>query len=51
MQAVPLAGVFPKRPRILPARGVRLNRKEQNVNVFMKNVIQRNVRPIWSAEK
>ena len=28
--------VFSKLPKILPARGLRLNRKEQNVNVLMK---------------
>ena len=34
MQAV--FQVFSKLPKILPARGLRLNRKEQNVNVLMK---------------
>ena len=29
----------------------RLNKREQNVNVFMKKVIPRNKRLIWSVEK
>ena len=40
-----------KPPKILPARGLRLNKKKQNVNVFMRKVIPRIVRLIWSAEK
>ena len=48
MQAV--LQVFLKPPKILPARGYRLNKREQNVNVFMKKVIPRSVRLIWSAE-
>ena len=43
--------VFPKLSKILLARGYRLNKREQNVNVFMKKVIPRSVRLIWSAEK
>ena len=42
---------FPKPPKIQPARGLRLNKKKQNVNVFMRKVIPRIVRLIWSAEK
>ena len=42
--------VFPKLSKILLARGYRLNKREQNVNVFMKKVIPRSVRLIWSAE-
>ena len=42
--------VFLKPPKILPARGYRLNKREQNINVFMKKVIPRSVRLIWSAE-
>ena len=48
MQAV--LQVFLKPPKILLARGYRLNKREQNVNVFMKKVIPRSVRLIWSAE-
>ena len=36
MQAV--LQVFSKPPKILPARGLRLNKKVQNLNVFMKKV-------------
>ena len=32
--------VFSKPPKILPARGLRLNKKEQNVNVFMRKWLQ-----------
>ena len=49
MWAVPQ--VFSKPPKILLARGYRLNKREQNLNVFMKKVIPRSVRLIWSAEK
>ena len=42
---------FPKPPKIQPARGLTLNKKKQNVNVFMRKVIPRIVRLIWSAEK
>ena len=49
MQAV--LQVFFESPRILPARGLRLNKKKQNKNIFMKKVIPRSVRLIWSAEK
>ena len=38
-------------PKILPARGSRLNKKKQNVNIFMKKVIARSLRLIWKAEK
>ena len=38
-------------PKILPARGSRLNKKKQNINIFMKKVIPRNVILIWSEEK
>ena len=40
-----------KPPKKLPARGLRLNKKKQDVNVFMRKVIPRIVRLIWSAEK
>ena len=40
-----------KPPKILPAGGYRLNKREQNVNVLMKKVILRSVRLIGSAEK
>ena len=40
-----------KPPKMLPARGLRLNKKKQDVNVFMRKVIPRIVRLIWSAEK
>ena len=40
-----------KPPKILPARGLRLNKKKQNVNVFMRKVTPSIVRLIWSAEK
>ena len=43
--------VFSKPPKILLARGYRLNKREQNVNLFMKKVIPRSVRLSWSAEK
>ena len=49
MWAVPK--VFSKPPKILLARVYRLNKREQNLNVFMKKVIPRSVRLIWSAEK
>ena len=42
---------FPKPPKIQPARGLRLNKKKQNLNVFIRKVIPRIVRLIWSAEK
>ena len=48
MQAV--RRVFPKPPKILQGRGLRLNKKEQDVNVFMKRVIPSSVRLIWSKE-
>ena len=40
-----------KPPKILPAGGYRLNKREQNVNVLMKRVILRSVRLIGSTEK
>ena len=40
-----------KSPKILPARGLRLNKKKQNVNVVMRKVTPSIVRLIWSAEK
>ena len=40
-----------KPPKILPAGGYRLNKREQNVNVLMKKVILRSVRLIASTEK
>ena len=40
-----------KPPKMPPARGLRLNKKKQDVNVFMRKVIPRIVRLIWSAEK
>ena len=40
-----------KPPKILPAGGYRLNKREQNVNVLMKKVILRSVRLIGSTEK
>ena len=43
--------VFSRHPKILLARGYRLNKREQNVNVFMIKVIPRCIRLIWSAEK
>ena len=43
--------VFSKPPKILLARGYRLYKKEKNLNIFMKKVIPRSVRLIWSAEK
>ena len=43
--------VFSKATKILLVRGYRLNKREQNVNVFMKKVIPRSVRLIWSVEK
>ena len=43
--------VFSRHPKILLARGYRLNKREQNVNVFMMKVIPRGIRLIWSAEK
>ena len=43
--------VFSKPSKILLARVYRLNKREQNLNVFMKKVIPRSVRLIWSAEK
>ena len=43
--------VFSRYPKILLARGYRLNKREQNVNVFMIKVIPRCIRLIWSAEK
>ena len=43
--------VFSKPPKILLARGYRLNKREQNVNLFMKKVIPRSERLIWSAVK
>ena len=49
MWAVPK--VFSKPPKILLARVYRLNKREQNLNVFVKKVIPRSVRLIWSAEK
>ena len=49
MQAV--LWVFSKPPEILPARGLRLDNKKQNVNVFMKKVILRSGSLIWSSER
>ena len=49
MQAI--LQVFSKPPKILLARGYRLHKKEKNLNIFMKKVILRSVRLIWSAEK
>ena len=49
MWSVPQA--FSKPPKILLARVYRLNKRQQNLNVFMKKVIPRSVRLIWSAEK
>ena len=49
MQAI--LQVFSKSTKILLVRGYRLNKREQNVNVFMKKVIPRSVRLIWSVEK
>ena len=43
--------VSSRHPKILLARGYRLNKREQNVNVFMIKVIPRCIRLIWSAEK
>ena len=43
--------VFCKPPKILPARVLWLNKKKQNINVFVEKVIPRSVRLIWSAEK
>ena len=43
--------VFSKPPKILLARRYRLNKREQNVNLFMKKVIPRSERLIWSAVK
>ena len=48
MQAI--LQVFSKPTKILLLRGYRLNKREQNVNVFMKKVIPRSVRLIWSVE-
>ena len=42
---------FPKPPKILPGRGLRLIKTGQNVNVFMKKMIPRSVRLLWSAVK
>ena len=49
MQAI--LQVFSKPTKILLVRGYRLNKREQNVNVFMKKVIPRSLRLIWSVEK
>ena len=49
MQAI--LQVFSKPTKILLVRGYRLNKREQNVNVFMKKVIPRSVRLIWSVKK
>ena len=49
MQAV--LQIFSKPPEILPARGLRLDKKKQTVNVFMQKVIPRSVSLIWSSEK
>ena len=49
MQAI--LQVFSKPTKILLVRGYRLNKREQNANVFMKKVIPRSVRLIWSVEK
>ena len=43
--------VFSKPPKILLARAYRLNKREQNVNLFTKKVIPRSERLIWSAVK
>ena len=43
--------VFSKPSKILPTRGLGLNKKEQNVNVFMRKVVPRSARLIWSPEK
>ena len=48
MQAAPLASSILE---ILPARGTRPNEKKINVDLFLKKVIQKSVRLIWSAEK
>ena len=45
MQAI--LQVFLKPTKILLVRGYRLNKREQNVNVFMKKVIPRSVRLKW----
>ena len=49
MQAI--LQVFSKPPKILLARGYRLYKRERKVNVFMKKVIPRSIKLIWSAEK
>ena len=49
MQAI--LQVFSKSTKILLVRGYRGYKREQNVNVFMKKVIPRSVRLIWSVEK
>ena len=41
-----LLQVFSKPPKILLARGYRLNKREQNIYVFMKKAIPRNARLI-----
>ena len=43
--------VFSTPSKILLARVYRLNKREQNLNVFTKKVILRSVKLIWSAEK
>ena len=43
--------VFATPSKILLARVYRLNKREQNLNVFTKKVILRSVKLIWSAEK
>ena len=43
--------VFSKRPEILPARGLRNNKKRTKCKFIHEKVIPRSARLIWSAEK